>query len=65
MWGCMDESVISIAAAIHTAFACPQTRFLDLDGSFDLSTDPARGGFQLIDGNLTLIGGVGLGVKLA
>ena len=64
MWGCMDESVISIAAALHTAFACPQTRFLDLDGSFDLSTDPASGGFQLIDGHLTLIDGVGLGVEL-
>jgi L-alanine-DL-glutamate epimerase-like enolase superfamily enzyme len=65
MWGCMDESAISISAAIHTAFACPQTKFLDLDGSFDLSTDPATGGFELSDGRLRLLEGVGLGVELA
>ncbi len=65
MWGCMDESAISIAAAIHTAFACSQTRYLDLDGSFDLSTDPASGGFELVDGRLRLVEGSGLGVELA
>jgi len=64
MWGCMDESVISIAAAIHVALACPRTRFLDLDGSFDLAGDPATGGFRVIDGRLLLTEGVGLGVDL-
>ena len=33
MWGCMDESRISIAAALHAALSCPATRYLDLDGS--------------------------------
>jgi len=64
MWGCMDESVISISAALHTAFACPNTRFLDLDGSFDLARDPARGGFRLVDGQLRLLDTPGLGVEL-
>lgn len=64
MWGCMDESVISISAALHTAYSCPNTRFLDLDGSFDLARDPARGGFELIDGQLRLLDAPGLGVEL-
>lgn len=64
MWGCMDESVISISAALHTAYACPNTRYLDLDGSFDLAQDPAQGGFQLVDGRLFLPDQPGLGVEL-
>ena len=47
MWGCMDESRISIAAALHAAFASPATRFLDLDGSLDLARDVVEGGFTL------------------
>ncbi len=64
MWGCMDESVISIAAALHTAYACPATRYLDLDGSFDLAADPASGGFTLRDGALHVLDKPGLGVRL-
>ena len=52
MWGCMDESCVSIAAALNTAYACPQTKYIDLDGSFDLSKDIARGGFYVKDGIL-------------
>lgn len=62
MWGCMDESVISIAAALHTAYACSQTRYIDLDGSFDLSRDTAHGGFILSDGYLHILDEPGLGV---
>ncbi len=65
MWGCMDESVVGIAAALHAAFACPATRHLDLDGSFDLAHDPARGGFTVQDGLLRTALGPGLGVELA
>ncbi|MYF40480.1 MAG: dipeptide epimerase, partial [Rhodothermaceae bacterium] len=65
MWGCMDESVISIAAALHTAYACPQTRYLDLDGSFDLSRDTAKGGFALSDGYMHLLETPGFGAQLA
>jgi L-alanine-DL-glutamate epimerase-like enolase superfamily enzyme len=62
MWGCNDESAISIAAALHVAYASPATRYLDLDGSFDLSTDLARGGFRVVDGYLELTSEPGLGV---
>lgn len=65
MWGCMDESVISIAAALHAAFASPATRYLDLDGSFDLARDPARGGFAVEDGCLVTLPRPGLGVEIA
>ncbi len=64
MWGCNDESVVSIAAALHAAYACPNTRYLDLDGSFDLARDPASGGFVVEDGCLRLLAKPGLGVDL-
>lgn len=63
MWGCNDESRISIAAALHVALASPATRYLDLDGSFDLARDLARGGFLLDDGWLRTAPGPGLGVS--
>jgi len=64
MWGCNDESVVSIAAALHAAYACPNTRYLDLDGSFDLARDPAKNGFVVEDGCLRLLDRPGLGVDL-
>jgi L-alanine-DL-glutamate epimerase-like enolase superfamily enzyme len=64
MWGCMDESVISISAALHAALASPATRYLDLDGSLDLARDVARGGFVLDDGYLRTTERPGLGVEL-
>lgn len=51
-WGCFDESTLSITAALHAALACPATRYIDLDGSFDLAEDPFQGGFQLREGYL-------------
>jgi L-alanine-DL-glutamate epimerase-like enolase superfamily enzyme len=64
MWGCMDESCISITAALHAALASPATRYLDLDGSFDLARDVAEGGFLVEGGVMRPIGGPGLGVRL-
>lgn len=64
MWGCSDESRISIAAALHAAYASPATKYLDLDGHLDLARDPARGGFTLEDGVLRLTDAPGLGVEL-
>ena len=64
MWGCMDESVVSIAAALHVAYASKATRYLDLDGSFDLARDPAEGGFAVVDGRLEIRADAGLGVAL-
>ncbi len=65
MWGCMDESVVSIAAALHAAYASRATRYLDLDGSFDLARDPFRGGFSLRAGVLDVLERPGLGVEAA
>lgn len=61
-WGCNDESIVSITAALHVAFACKNTRYIDLDGSFDLAEDIVSGGFRLRDGCLELTGKPGLGV---
>ncbi len=61
-WGCNDESIVSITAALHVAFACKNTRYIDLDGSFDLAEDIVSGGFVLRDGCLELTGKSGLGV---
>lgn len=64
MWGCMDESIISITAALHASLASPATHYLDLDGSFDLARDVVTGGFILKDGCLSVTNEPGLGVKL-
>lgn len=63
MWGCMDESIVSITAALHIALASPATRYLDLDGSLDLARDLVSGGFQLRDGCLWPLDKPGLGVE--
>ncbi len=62
MWGCNDESIISIAAALHTAFSCGHTRYIDLDGSLDLAKDVVSGGFVIEEGIMRIKEGFGLGV---
>jgi L-alanine-DL-glutamate epimerase-like enolase superfamily enzyme len=62
MWGCNDESRVSIAAALQVAFSSPATRYLDLDGSFDLARDAAQDGFVLEDGLLRTVDAPGLGL---
>lgn len=62
MWGCMDESRVSIAAALHVALASPATRYLDLDGHLDLADDPFLGGFELENGILRPTDRPGLGI---
>ena len=64
MWGCMDESSVGIAAALHAALASPATRYLDLDGHLDLVRDPVTGGLVLKDGELGVTDNPGLGVEL-
>lgn len=64
MWGCNDESIVSISAALHAALSSPATRYLDLDGSFDLARDIVSGGFVVRDGYMSLTGRPGLGVQL-
>ena len=63
MWGCNDESIISIAAALHLALATPHTKYLDLDGSLDLARDVVSGGFVLKNGVLSVTDAPGLGVS--
>jgi L-Ala-D/L-Glu epimerase len=63
-WGCNDESIVSITAALHAAFASPMTRYLDLDGSLDLAEDVVKSGFILKNGLMSLPEkAVGLGLK--
>lgn len=64
MWGCNDESIVSITAALHAALASPATKYLDLDGSLDLARDLVQGGFVLENGVLRVGEGYGLGVEL-
>ncbi len=63
MWGCNDESIVSITAALHAAFASPATRYIDLDGSLDLERDLVSGGFHLQEGVMTTIDKPGLGFE--
>ena len=63
MWGCNDESIISISAALHTAFSSSQTKYIDLDGSLDLAKDVVEGGFEINDGMMRPSGEAGLGLK--
>ena len=63
MWGCMDESIISISAALHAAFSSPATRYIDLDGSLDLARDVVSGGFTIKDGIMRTTDASGLGVR--
>lgn len=62
-WGCNDESIISITAALHVAFACSNTKYIDLDGSLDLARDVVKGGFILKDGVMSCSDKPGLGVE--
>lgn len=62
-WGCNDESIVSITAALHAAFSCANTKYIDLDGSFDLSKDVVKGGFILKDGYMYCSEKAGLGVE--
>ena len=61
-WGCNDESRISITAALHAAYSCVHTKYIDLDGSFDLAEDLLNGGFELKDGHLEISNQPGLGL---
>lgn len=64
-WGCNDESIVSITAALHVAFACSNTKYIDLDGSLDLARDVVTGGFILKDGVMYCSDKPGLGVERA
>ncbi len=54
MLGCMDESALSIAAALHFGASHPNVHFYDLDGHFDLAQDPFEHLVHCETGNLTM-----------
>jgi L-alanine-DL-glutamate epimerase-like enolase superfamily enzyme len=62
-WGCNDESILSITAALHAAYCCRNTKYIDLDGSFDLAEDIVTGGFELKDGYMYINSQPGFGVS--
>jgi L-Ala-D/L-Glu epimerase len=62
-WGCNDESMVSITASLHAAFACANTKYIDLDGSLDLANDIVKGGFILKDGVMSCSDKPGLGLE--
>jgi len=62
-WGCNDESIVSITAALHAAFSCSNTKYIDLDGSLDLAKDEVTGGFILKDGMMSCSDKPGLGLE--
>ena len=61
-WGCNDESIVGITAALHVAFSCGNTRYIDLDGSLDLAEDVVKSGFILEEGCMRLPEKPGLGL---
>ena len=63
MWGCNDESIVSISAALNVAMSYPNTKYLDLDGSFDLAKDVVTGGLEIKTGVMIPAPGLGLGVS--
>jgi L-Ala-D/L-Glu epimerase len=62
-WGCNDESIVSITAALHAAYSCANTKYIDLDGSLDLARDEVKGGFILKDGYMYCSDKPGLGLE--
>lgn len=65
MVGCMDESSISIAAALHFALSRSNVHFVDLDGHIDIIDDVATEALQLIDGMLIPSSMPGFGFKVS
>ena len=53
----------SITGALHAAYSCSNTKYIDLDGSFDLSSDLVTGGFTLRDGMMYCSDLPGLGLS--
>lgn len=64
MWGCNDESAVSISAALHAALTFTNTKYIDLDGSLDLVVDAVSGGFKIEKGWMSITDKPGLGVDL-
>ncbi|NDD64981.1 MAG: dipeptide epimerase [Acidobacteria bacterium] len=62
MFGCMDESCVSMAAAAHLALGLRSVVYADLDGHTDLLEDVVSGGISIEDGQVTVGAAPGLGL---
>jgi L-alanine-DL-glutamate epimerase-like enolase superfamily enzyme len=62
MIGCMDESMISMAAAAHLALALDNIAYADLDGHLDIIDDVACDGMIIKNGMVEVSERAGLGV---
>ena len=61
MVGCINEPALLIAAGLGLALSSPNVRYADLDGHFDLVSDPTTPGFFFEDGWLQVRDVPGLG----
>jgi L-alanine-DL-glutamate epimerase-like enolase superfamily enzyme len=61
MVGCVHEPALLIAAGLGLALSSPNVRYGDLDGCFDLASDPTIPGFRLEEGWLIAQDVPGLG----
>ena len=61
MISCVIEPALLIAAGLSLALSSPSVHYADLDGAFDLLSDPTQPGYQLEDGWLMASDVPGLG----
>jgi hypothetical protein len=61
MVGCVHEPALLIAAGLGLALSSSNVRYGDLDGCFDLASDPTIPGFRLEEGWLIAQDVPGLG----